>query len=141
LAGAANRPEIADLFPSKPDRAFAAAFALLIQPIVAAPAPAVEAAPLDDAVLRQSTAPTTQQNLDKDQNALQSEQSDKPEESDARRDELSHIVRATETDLRATTPEPPLSLNVRPQINGLQDPATNFVFSANLSTTAGPVGP
>lgn len=129
------------MFPSKPDRAFAAGFALLIQSIVAMPTLAVEAAPLDDAVLRQSTALTTQQDQDRDQNALQSGQSEKPDEREARRGEVSRIVQATETELRTAMPEPPLGLNIRAAGNGLQDPATNFVFSANLSTTAGPVGP
>ena len=120
------------MFLFKPDRTLAAGCALLVPLIAAAPALAVEPAPLEDAVLRQST---TRQDQDADQSAPP-ERSAKPAERNTRRGELSQIVRPTETELRTTAPELPIALNLRPASDGLphlDTPGTNLVFAAGTA--------
>jgi hypothetical protein len=142
LAGAANRPEIADLFPSKPDKVLAAGIALLVQSFLTSAALATEVAPLDDAVLRQATAPSAIEDREPGDRASKSEQFAEPDKQNDRHADISQIVRPTETELRTTTPELPLGLNIRPaESSRLSDPTTNLVFSGNLSTGLGTTAP
>lgn len=91
---------------------------------------------LDEAVLRQSTAPVTPDEREPGDKSAKSEQPDEPDQQDDRHAEISPIVRPNETELRTATPELPLGLNIRPAatgLSGLSDPATNLVFSGNVT--------
>jgi len=138
MGGGTQRPEIADLFQSKSDRALVAGWVLLAQTIAAAPAFAVDPAPLDDATLRQSSAPTVHDDRNADQHGLRSGQTGKPGGRETVSAELSQIVRAPEIEMKSATPEPPFGLSIQPASNGLPGPGTNFVISANLSTAVAP---
>ncbi|MBV1691618.1 hypothetical protein KRR38_29070 [Novosphingobium sp. G106] len=130
------------MFPSKPDRVLAAGIALLVQSFVTSPLLATELAPLDDAVLRQSAAPAAIEDREPGEKAAKSEQPAERDQQDDRHADISQIVRPTETELRTTTPELPLGLNIRPaESSRLSDPTTNLVFSGNLSTGLGTTAP